>query len=434
MSNDTTLIMNQLAIAAFAVGAPVLPYWIYRVRVMGIFFIPIRHILQISGISSLSITVLLFLVKVETRLSISFVILILSSLLAALEFLLRKVSKNFNKEINSYVIGPGKNGIQVKYSEAREASGDYPRAYMTESYFNSIQYGTMYERETSPKIREPGEHYDQAFDYLAPGISVTNGIRGTSNQPKVWSRKIMFFGGSTTFGGREVPDDLTFASFVQRRINLESGVVKVINHGQGGATVIDRVNWLINETPTNSNDIVIFYFGANDCGWRVHGTFWSSYQVNFQSPLLLVLNRYRNRGFEVLRWLHGELAHSHNKRYADRAFKKSVLELQRAKEWAVLHDLRFLVVLQPHVYFSKVVSEYEKSLAFKFSFFLRDQLRIAYPKYEEFVKKCGYGVSFTTIFDDLEHSVYLDWCHVNARGNEIISDYIYREIKSRHWV
>ena len=435
MDNDTSLIMVQWAIAVFVFGLPVLAYWIYRVHVMGVFFIPIRHILQLFGISAFSIIVSFSLVKAESRLLTIVLILILSSSLGALELFLRKVSKKFNKETGNYRVSQGKNGVQVKYSEAREASGDYPRVYMTESYFNSIQYGTMYERETSPKIREPGEHYDQAFDYLAPGISVTKGIRGTSDQPKLWSRKLLFFGGSTTFGGREVPDDLTFPSFVQRRVNLESGgEVKVINHGQGGATVIDRVNWLINETPTNPGDIVVFYFGANDCGWRVRGMTFHGYQINFQSPLLVVLNRYKDKGFEVLRWLHGELAHSHNKRYADRAFKKTVSELQRAKKWAELQELRFLVVLQPHLYLSKVVSEYENSLVGRFSFFMRDQLRIAYPKYEEFVKKCGYGVSFTTIFDDLEHSVYLDWCHVNARGNEIISDHLYREIKSRHWV
>ena len=433
MYNAAILFWISVVLAIFAVVAPVFIYWIYRVRVLGVFYIPFRHILQISMISLLLTTVLFSLVKVETRLLMVVLILILSSSLGALELFLRKVSGSTNKGTNNFKTSQGKNGLQVKYCEAREASGDYPRVYMTESFYHTMRQTTMSERKTSPKIKELGEHYDQATDYLGPGFSVVNGVRGTSDQPKLWSSKLIFLGGSTTYC-REVPDDLTFASFVQRKINLGSRGVKVFNHGQEGATVVNRVNCLISEVPTKSGDTIIVYFGANDSGWHVHGLTSSGPQVAFQSPMLVVLNRYKNRGFEVLKWLHGELAYNHNKRCANGAFKRTVSELQRAKEWAELRGLNYLVVLQPHVYVSKVVSEYENSIAGRFSFFLRDQLRIAYPKYEEFVKKCGYGVSFSTIFDDLAHSVYLDWCHTNARGNEIISENLYSEIKNRHWL
>jgi len=409
-------------IAVFAAGTAVLTYWIYRVRVMHISFIPFRHSLQISMISVLSTIVFFFLIKVETRLLMIVLILVLSSLLVALELFLRKVSGSANKEIKKYRISQGKNGIQVKYSEAREASGDYPRAYMTESFFKSFHYITMCDGETSPKNKKPSNHF-----------TVTNGIRETSDQPKLWSSKLMFLGGSTTFA-REVPDDLTFASYVQRKINLGSGGVKVINHGKEGATVIDRVNWLINESQTNPGDMIVIYFGCNDCGWQIRGKFFTGDQFAFQSPLLFVLNRYKNRAFELLNWLHGELAHRHNKWCADHVFKQTVSELQRAKEWAEFRGLKYLVVLQPHVYVSKVVTQYENSLRGRFSFFLPDQLRIAYPRYEEFIKNCGYGVSLTTIYDGLDHSVYLDWAHVNARGNEVISENLYREIKNRNWL
>lgn len=353
-----------------------------------------------------------------------------------LERFLREILKNSGKDVKNYRIAHGKNGFQVKYPEAREASGDYPRIYMTESYFESIQGQNMFPRGWSPEVKvlEQGDHYDQEHDYEALGISVRKGIRGTTDQPKLWSRTLMFFGGSTTFGFREVPDDLTFASFVQRKINLDFGGIRVINHGQSGATVIDRVGWLIKETPTRHGDLVVFYFGANDCGWHVHGMSNGREQDKFQSPLLIVLGRFINRRIELLNWLHGELALRHNKWCADNTFKATVVEFQKAKKWAENRGLNFLVVLQPHIYVSQTTSHYEESLRGRFSFFLRDQLRIAYPRYEEFVKNCGYGVSLTHIFDNLQHSVYLDWCHVNARGNEIVAENLFYELKNRNWL
>ena len=420
--------MIQLAIAVFAVGAPVIPYWIYRVRVMRIFFIPIRHILQISGISALSITLFLFLVKVETRLSTSIFILVLSSLLAAFEIFLRRVQPKSGLERIDIKYGNGRNGLQVSYDEAREASGDYPRHYMTESYYDSMRVSGI---ELNPQnnikkmSKKSGVHYGDSPNFCASEISVENGIRTTTDQPTQWNRNLLLFGGSTTFGDREVPDDLTYSSYLQRIINNNSHCIRVINHGKQGASVINRLKWLIEETPTNIGDIIVFYFGDNDSGWIVNG----KSHFTFRSPLLIITSKLLGLRLEILNWLHGELVYLHNKWCADCAFKKTVSELERAKKWADNHDLRFLVVLQPNLFVSKVISKYENSLRGRFSFFLRSQIEIAYPRYEEFVKHCGYGLSFTEIFNNREYSVFLDWAHVNARGNEIIADNLFCEIK-----
>jgi endonuclease IV len=45
-----------------------------------------------------------------------------------------------------------------------------------------------------------------------------------------------------------------------------------------------------------------------------------------------------------------------------------------------------------------------------------------------FIDQCDLGVSLSNIFDNLEDSVYLDWCHVNARGAEIIADRLHLEL------
>jgi hypothetical protein len=55
----------------------------------------------------------------------------------------------------------------------------------------------------------------------------------------------------------------------------------------------------------------------------------------------------------------------------------------------------------------------------------------AYMQYEGWVKELPNGVSATHIFDNAPASVFLDWAHVNARGNEIIAEFIFEELQRR---
>ena len=423
-----SLIWTSLAIAIFLTSVVLLTYWLARLKVQKIVVLPIRHVWQIFFANFPTIFILSYLVLNEMWLSIVSGMLLLLSLVCLLEFFLRRVQTKSGLERIDIRYNSGKNGLQVSYDEAREASGDYPRRYMTELYYDSMRLLAV---RVSPqngiknRFKNGGGHYGDSDDFCLPEISVKNGIRTTTDQPTQWNQNLLFFGGSTTFGDREVPDDLTYSSYVQRLLNSNSHRTRVINHGKQGATVINRVKWLIEETPITSGDVIVFFFGSNDSGWKINGKLHDT----FRSPLLIITRMALGLRIEILNWLHGELAHLHNKWCADFAFKKTVAELERAKKWADNNDLRFLVVLQPNLFVSRVISKYENSLIGRFSFFLRGQIEIAYPRYEEFVKHCGYGLSFTEIFTDLDHSVFLDWAHVNARGNEIIAENLFREIK-----
>ena len=431
MYNDAILFWISLAIAILLTSVAVLTYWRVRISVQKIAVLPIRHVRQLFFLTFPNTFILSYLVLNEMWLLLVSAILLFLSLVCLLEFFLRQVLIKSGLERIDVRYGIGKNGSQVSYEEAREASGDYPRHYMTELFYNSMRSSLIShspQNGTEKMLKTlGGEEYDKSsVDLCGNKFSIKNGIRTTTDQPTQWNNNLLFFGGSTTFGDIEVPDDLTFSSFMQRILNSNFHRTRVINHGKRGATVVDRVKWLIEGTPTTSGDIIVFVFGSNDCGWLVNGKL----QSEFRSPLLIIARRVLGLRIEILNWIHGELAHSHNKWCSDHSFKKTVSELKRAKKWTENHDLRFLVVLQPNLYVSKVNSKYEDYLKGKFSFFLRGQIEIAYPMYEEFVKNCGYGLSLTKIFNNLEHSVFLDWAHVNARGNEIISENIYREIKN----
>jgi lysophospholipase L1-like esterase len=408
-------------------------YWLARIIFLKVFYLPFRHFLELS-VLVFPLTFGFCLILIGEIWAILFLTLFLL-VIGALEIFLRRIVEGLQSGQKIEIkYGQGRNGVQVKYPEALIASGDYPRHYMTRSFFQSIQYSTMYERELIPKSKQAGLHYDLAFDYQAPGINVVNGLRTTTDQPKLFEKSLLFFGGSTTFGAREVPDDLTFSSFVQRKINENSKKVRVINHGQGGATVVDRVNWLISETPVKEGDIIVFYFGANDCGWLVTSHKRSPKQSDLRSPLLILARRLSDRKVEILNWFHGELVARHNLWCAKTQFKSTVREFDKAKKWAETRNCKFLIVLQPHLYVSKTTSHYEESLRGRFSSFLRDQLRIAYPLYESFVGTCGYGVSASHVLNDIHTSVYVDWCHVNARGNETIANFLYDSLNERGWL
>ena len=355
-----------------------------------------------------------------------FLFLLASIVAVSLEVFLRRTLKKTGSDRYTFRAGQGRNGIQVPYLEAKKASGDYPYAYLTEEYFEAIQYAKMYERIATQKITSKGVHFDQAFDYEGPGISVRNGLRTTTDQPIRFDNSLLFFGGSTTFGGREVPDNLTFSSFVQRRFNLTQKNILVINHGQGGATAVDRVNWLMTATPVSYGDLICFYFGANDSGWVINTPRGLLYQIHFQSPLLRLLRAGRLLNVVIIQWLYGELAFRHNKWCANKCVSDTISALTTAKRWAESKGCKFVVVLQPQIYVTKTNIEYETQLRSRFSNFLIGQLDIAYRQYEEFVRECGFGVSATSIFDNLDHGVYLDWCHLNARGNEIVADFLFR--------
>ena len=65
---------------------------------------------------------------------------------------------------------------------------------------------------------------------------------------------------------------------------------------------------------------------------------------------------------------------------------------------------------------------------------MRNLVLDAYRRYEEWVKETPYAVSATHIFDNAAAPVFLDWAHVNARGNEIIAKFIFDELEKRELV
>ena len=322
------------------------------------------------------------------------------------------------------LIGNGLNGTQVQYSEALEASGKYPRDYLSKEFFANIQYSS---RRSQPVSRnnEIGVHRDWNRDIQASNYSVINGLRVTTDQPKHYVRTCSIFGASQTFG-EEVPDDLTCASFLQRLLNSSNLKIKVVNHSRSGSTIIERVQWFINNTPMSPGDLFVFIFGSNDCGWNVAKKGQYGSHIYGKSPLLRFFDRFLT-GVKFLNSVHLFLIQIHNKHHSKIALGESIRAINLASNFAASRNIKVLFLLQPVLYISKTTSTYESWKREHFSLYLKQQIEISYPKYEKLVTSFDRSSSLTNIFDDLRDPVYLDWVHVNARGHEIMA----KAIKSK---
>ena len=266
-------------------------------------------------------------------------------------------------------------------------------------------------------------------DFDGRYINVEGGLRRTEPVPVNPTRRIVAFGGSTTFC-EHVPDALTWPSQLAQRV-LERET-QVINAGLSGAEFDNRVKAFEGSNLTRSGDVAIFFVGVNDA---VIG-----YQANqvvgplARWPLL-------RRFIEVtLSWSRsGRIALDRSQQLSfeitatsTEAVDRFRLSLARAEEVALAKNVRLLVVLQPsrlietpHIW-GTVNESVEESYIKSFRDFYR--LLIDSPDFH------NHFIDGTRIFDSLNESPYLDIVHVQEDGNEAIASFMYAEIKSRGWL
>ena len=266
-------------------------------------------------------------------------------------------------------------------------------------------------------------------DFDGRYINVVNGLRVTEPVPANPTRRIVAFGGSTTFCG-EVPNALTWPSQLARRVlNNE---IEVVNAGSSGATFADREKAFEGFGLTNSGDIAIFFVGVNDA---VIGS-----QANQVVGPLARWPRLRRLIEVTLSWSNlGRMAldSSQQLTYEVTASSREAVDrfrqtMVRAEEVALAKDVRLLVVLQPSRLTAKrptwgtLNDGVEESFSESFRDFYRQI--IDSPEFR------GRIVDGTRVFDSLDESPYLDFMHVQEEGNEAIASFIHAELESRGWL
>ena len=251
----------------------------------------------------------------------------------------------------------------------------------------------------------------------------------TTDQP---SKYIRFFGGSTMWGTGV--DDL---NTIPAQFNALHKDYRVYNHGESGFVSRQEVGRLINLVNQNSPmDVVIFYDGCNDCrslcrsDVSINGTReelkiakkvehrWQVIDALFES-IQTVIVKFLKKG------KHPPSRCRNNPDYARKVASTLVNNWKIAKTVAELGGAEFHAFLQPVAAIGQPNIEYLKERGDD-----TDWNKV-YP----FVREIQARENLVWIHDlsdafDVDEYIYIDGCHVNGRGNQIIAKRISESLNS----
>ena len=250
-------------------------------------------------------------------------------------------------------------------------------------------------------------------------------------------KRILFLGGSTTFGWYSLDDNGTIPKFLEKQLNQEKISYEVINAGHPGAGSYFEVNFL--EKMINLNpDIVIVYDGYNDLTSDL--PIKNSNEEIKLKELVKRLDSYsytpRGAG-KILHELKTQMLTDNEKKmdtktkdFTEEDYKK------RAQLWGERwyetckkfnsDDLEIFIFLQPILGSSnRVMSDYEISL-------MHDSAKQDLKYYELFKDElnkisstCTQAIDLTNGFDQISFPIFADLVHMGNTGNNIISEKIY---------
>jgi len=297
----------------------------------------------------------------------------------------------------------------------------------------------------SPKKSEQNKWSDLASQFSEapipetnPRVSMDGQHRLTTDQPKLFTQRIFFYGGSTTFN-REVSDGDTYPSLTQKLLNKGTGVAKVENRGTIGASAVDLLRFLEadeSESVAASNgdtnqglgkgDIVVFYIGVNE----------AKNAIVYRDPITRLSLQFSN--FEtVSNWVfkHTNVGYSLNNLLAigkasidENNLDATRLALETAESFATDRGAVFISIIQPHVFTKSNPLEYEQAIRVQMNQF-PDEIDAVYPRLADLVMSFKNAADARDIFDNLKSSPYFDWCHVDKLGNQRIAEFMSKVVK-----
>lgn len=280
--------------------------------------------------------------------------------------------------------------------------------------------------------------YENKLNYTSPGLNFTDGIRKTSFilNSNLNSTKIYLFGGST-IACANTPDDYTIASRLQNLLNQSppplfslSKKFEVVNYGVDGASLKFNSECFSNSQITNG-DIAIFYFGANEINYSHH-------VLKVKFPFSLIPNYYR-----IGESLYTKFGLHSLKRFLEKTVIVDVGNLffnQRANEiremlmeinsYCAEKSIRFISVLQPFLGTKNNLTGLE---SFRLKFFPKTQIAVRQALNNAITRKMKnepFFLNASSLFDTTDLDIYIDWCHTNHLGNQLISQYFYSLIST----
>ena len=271
-----------------------------------------------------------------------------------------------------------------------------------------------------------------------------DGIRETFSLPSSEdTKKIFMFGGSTMWG-TGVKDIHTIPSQLQK---LVGGDYKVYNYGETAYVSTQELNFLLLQlSKGNIPDKVVFYDGVND-GYA------GAYSPAIPRNLTKLSHKSQNTNHNQLVKLYNKSNYRKliNYLFQTRGLNNwekvispnietntvSVLDLYEAhirqvKALGKEYNFESYFFWQPNIFNGKrEIFDYEKKIIKQYSpIFIKTYNNLYLQSKQRFSNKQQYNIFFLgDIFNKVNEPIYIDYCHLGPRGNELIANEIYRYIK-----
>jgi lysophospholipase L1-like esterase len=323
------------------------------------------------------------------------------------------------------VIGSSKTGT-ARYSDPTVAARDLPFTELKKREparsSPSITYAFWQEMQSQTRRRKTltvkstnsavGAVYD-SIEFNGIGFSTTQGLRTTLPARIGDLPRVLVFGGSTVFN-YEVPDSETMVSHLQRLLPNR----RLENYGVAGATAIERIRKIRSIVPNLTiSDHVVLIYGVNDIGWYQHSRLWFA-PVRLLAALCTVLTC----ATPVI----GRLV---QKAYV--CLARTVASRTTETISLLAHEMgpNFVAVLQPQLFTRRKLTQYEVELRASIGARHRKMAEAAYTHYLS--QPARNSRSMIDIFDVIEDSVYLDWCHLSPLGLKTFAERLVEVIEPR---
>ena len=280
------------------------------------------------------------------------------------------------------------------------------------------------------------------IDRTGKYINIDNGRRVTSDMPASPQHTVWVFGGSTVMG-TEVPDEYTIPSYLQRELNARTGgAYRVVNLGATTITTKHQL-WRLSNTEVAPGDIVIFFDGVNDiiqslyyktpAGTMVDENRKAIRENGLMARIVFWLSKkYSDRSSFVRRFLNPFSPQRRTvalpNQLVDAARSEYRENILKAGSFAAMKQAKFIHFLQPSLYSVTKTTEYEKRLlgnGWLYPLELKDIYAIGYPAFRDAsaeARKNGVtSYDLTNVFDSRNKDIFLDFCHVNHHGNQMLA-------------
>ena len=318
-----------------------------------------------------------------------------------------------------------------------------PPAYRSSAFFSQAFIDEEFSHR--PWVVLPERRMVYPADYHGRWFNDENGMRRTANSPAT-DRHILLVGSSTVYGA-EVPDEYTIASYLQKRINDQGGVKYAVqNIGAEGVNVTQQLERL-KTLEFGERDVVIFYDGGADA---VQGVFYANidgwiveenrkhvndYVVKHQAQLQRLARYCRFCDWlfvQTTDYLPEHMKHPEKiKALAVETRDKMFSRLLQSDEYVRSRGARFIHVLQPDL-FSRPLRDFERPLVDNHFLTMKGMGTALLEAHREFapltqmlVERKVSAWDASTLFDQVNDPIFLDFGHTNELGNRIIADFLF---------